>query len=180
MDVGGTLYALRTQRGLSQRELARRCGVANGTISLIESNAINPSVGLLHQIVHALPMNLSEFFAFEHLEERKLFYRASELREIGGKGISYRQIGTNLNGRALQMLDEVYAPRTDTGKTMLHHTGEEGGVVISGEIEVTVADQRAILGPGDAYYFDSNLPHRFRNIGKEPCHIVSAATPPSF
>ncbi|WP_231874799.1 cupin domain-containing protein [Acetobacter cerevisiae] len=78
------------------------------------------------------------------------------------------------------MLDEVYAPRTDTGKTMLHHTGEEGGVVISGEIEVIVADQRAILGPGDAYYFDSNLPHRFRNIGKEPCHIVSAATPPSF
>ncbi|KXV76246.1 helix-turn-helix domain-containing protein, partial [Acetobacter cerevisiae] len=65
MDIGGTLYALRTQRGLSQRELARRCGVANGTISLIESNAINPSVGLLRQIVHALPMNLSEFFAFD-------------------------------------------------------------------------------------------------------------------
>ncbi|ATJ89645.1 cupin domain-containing protein [Acetobacter tropicalis] len=180
MDVGGTLYALRMQRGLSQRELARRCGVANGTISLIESNAINPSVGLLRQIVNSLPMNLSEFFAFEHNEERKLFYRASELREIGGRGISYRQIGTNLNGRALQILNEVYAPRTDTGKTMLRHTGEEGGVIISGEIEVTVGDQREILGPGDAYYFDSNLPHRFRNIGTEPCHIVSAATPPSF
>lgn len=63
---------------------------------------------------------------------------------------------------------------------MLRHTGEEGGVIISGEIEVTVGDQREILGPGDAYYFDSNLPHRFRNIGTEPCHIVNAATPPSL
>jgi mannose-6-phosphate isomerase-like protein (cupin superfamily) len=43
-----------------------------------------------------------------------------------------------------------------------------------------VGDQRRVLGPGDAYYFDSRLPHRFRNIGEEVCEIVSACTPPSF
>lgn len=180
MDIGGTLYELRTRRGLSQRELARRCGVANGTISLIESNAINPSVGLLRQIVDAFPMSLSEFFAFEQAEERKLFYKAAELRDIGGRGISLRQVGTSMNNRALQILNETYAPRTDTGKTMLQHKGEEGGVIVRGELEVTAGDQRAILGPGDAYYFDSNIPHRFRNIGNEPCHLISASTPPSF
>jgi mannose-6-phosphate isomerase-like protein (cupin superfamily) len=63
---------------------------------------------------------------------------------------------------------------------MLRHESEEGGVVIRGRMEVTVGDQRRVLGPGDAYYFDSRIPHRFRNVGDEECEVVSACTPPSF
>jgi mannose-6-phosphate isomerase-like protein (cupin superfamily) len=38
-----------------------------------------------------------------------------------------------------------------------------------------------VLGPGEAYYFASNLPHRFRNPGREAlCEIISSSTPPSF
>ena len=37
-----------------------------------------------------------------------------------------------------------------------------------------------MLGPGDAFYFDSRLPHRFRNPGNEECEVVTACTPPSF
>ena len=37
-----------------------------------------------------------------------------------------------------------------------------------------------VLGPGEAYYFASQLPHRFRNVGRETCEIISANTPPSF
>ena len=31
---------------------------------------------------------------------------------------------------------------------------------------------------GDAYLFDSRIPHRYRNIGTERCSVVSACTPP--
>jgi mannose-6-phosphate isomerase-like protein (cupin superfamily) len=37
-----------------------------------------------------------------------------------------------------------------------------------------------VLKAGEAYYFDSRLPHRFRNSGKEETKVVSACTPPSF
>ena len=40
--------------------------------------------------------------------------------------------------------------------------------------------QRGVLGPGDAYYFESKTPHRFRNVGKTEAILVSANTPPSF
>jgi mannose-6-phosphate isomerase-like protein (cupin superfamily) len=63
---------------------------------------------------------------------------------------------------------------------MLAHKGEEGGVVVRGRIEVTVGTESRVLGPGEAYYFASNLPHRFRNPGREVCEIVSCSTPPSF
>ena len=64
VDVGGRLRALRAARGLSQRELARRVGVPNSTISLIESGRANPSVGALKRILDGLPIGLAEFFAF--------------------------------------------------------------------------------------------------------------------
>jgi mannose-6-phosphate isomerase-like protein (cupin superfamily) len=63
---------------------------------------------------------------------------------------------------------------------MLSHKGEEGGVVVSGTVELTVGGQSRILGPGDAYYFLSSVPHRFRNPGPEACEIISASTPPTF
>ncbi|MGB3719742.1 MAG: aldehyde dehydrogenase [Proteobacteria bacterium] len=180
VDVGGRLRYVRERYNLSQRELAKRSGVPNSTISLIEANKVNPSIGALKRILDGVPIGLAEFFAIEPDKPRKIFYAAEELTEIGKGGISYRQVGENLVGRALQILKERYEPGADTGRVPLVHDGEEGGIIISGRLEVTVDSERRILGPGDAYYFESRRPHRFRCIGPVPCEVVSACTPPSF
>lgn len=181
IEIGSRLKAVRLAARLSQRELARRAGVTNATISLIEANQMNPSVGALKRVLDGLPMSLAQFFALEDAPvTSKPFYAADELVEVGKGKISYRQVGADLRSRALQILVERYAPGADTGRVMLKHAGEEGGVVIRGRLEVTVADQVRVLGPGDAYYFESDQPHRFRNIGPEPCELISACTPPTF
>jgi len=41
MDVGAHLKSVRQMYGLSQRELAKRAGVTNGLISLIEQNRVS-------------------------------------------------------------------------------------------------------------------------------------------
>jgi transcriptional regulator with XRE-family HTH domain len=180
IDVGERLRFVRGRHKLSQRELAKRSGVTNSTISLIESNQMNPSVGALKRILDGVPMGLAEFFAIEPDRPRKVFYREDELTEIGKGLISYRQVGDNLFGRALQILKERYEPGADTGRIPLVHDGEEGGIVISGRLEVTVDGERRILGPGDAYYFESRRPHRYRCVGNKPCEVISAGSPPTF
>jgi mannose-6-phosphate isomerase-like protein (cupin superfamily) len=77
-------------------------------------------------------------------------------------------------------MHERYPPGADTGEDMLAHKGEEGGIVVSGRIELTVGGQTRTLETGDAYYFPSTVLHRFHNPGPEPCEIVSASTPPTF
>lgn len=180
IDLGERLRFVRARKQISQRELAKRSGVTNSTISLIESNRMNPSVGALKRILDGIPMGLAEFFAIEPERPRNAFYRADELTEIGKKPISYRQIGDNLLGRALQILKERYEPGSDTGRVPLVHDGEEGGIVVSGRLEVTVDEERRVLDVGDAYYFESRRPHRFRCVGANPCEVISACTPPSF
>jgi mannose-6-phosphate isomerase-like protein (cupin superfamily) len=62
----------------------------------------------------------------------------------------------------------------------LSHDAEEGGIVLQGRLELTIGDEVQVLSAGDAYLFNSRLPHRFRNTGNEECLVVSACTPPSF
>lgn len=179
-DLGQRLKALREAQGLSQRELAKRAGVSNAIISLIEQNRTSPSVGLLKKVLDGLPISLADFFAGTSRLAPQIFFRADELVELAGGRISYRQVGRDMGGRAMQILHERYAPGADTGPQMLRHEAEEGGVVVRGRLEITVGDRRELLGPGDAYYFDSRQPHRFRNPGEEECVVVSANSPPSF
>ena len=185
IDIGARLRAVREARGLSQRELAARAGLTNGTISLIEQNKTSPSVASLKKVLDALPMALSAFFSQDEAASApRHFYAASELTEIsppeaGGAGVSLRQVGDAARG-TLQILHERYPPGADTGPELLSHEAEEGGVVIAGIVEVTVGAQTRVLNPGDGYLFDSRLPHRFRNIGGVDCVIVSACTPPTF
>ena len=61
--VGARLRDLRQLHQLSQRELARRSGVTNGMISLIEQNKSSPSVSLLKKVLAGLPMSMAEFFS---------------------------------------------------------------------------------------------------------------------
>jgi len=178
--LGARLRALRKLHGLSQRELARRAGVTHATISLIESERVSPSVSSLKKVLDGVPVSLAEFFTVDSATHPRTFYRAGELPDMGSGDIAFRLVGAERAERAMNVLHETYAPGSDTGETMLAHAGEEAGVVVRGEIELTVDGETERLGPGDAYYFPSRLPHRFRNPGDEPCEIVSANTPPSL
>jgi transcriptional regulator with XRE-family HTH domain len=179
-DLGQRLRSLRELHNLSQRELAKRAGVSNGVISLIEQNRTSPSVGMLKKVLGGIPMSMNDFFALDVAPRQEVFFRAEDLTEIAGGRISFRQVGRDLTGKALQVLRERYQPGADTGDTMLRHEGEESGIVIRGRFEVTVGEQRRVLGPGDAFYFESRIPHRFRNVGDEEVEVVTACTPPSF
>jgi transcriptional regulator with XRE-family HTH domain len=75
IDVGAHLRAVRTMYGLSQRELAKRAGVTNGLISLIEQNRVSPSVSSLKKVLDGIPMSLAEFFTLDFAASPQVFFR---------------------------------------------------------------------------------------------------------
>jgi transcriptional regulator with XRE-family HTH domain len=180
IDVGAHLRAVRTMYGLSQRELAKRAGVTNGLISLIEQNRVSPSVSSLKKVLDGIPMTLAEFFTLDLGASPQVFYRQDELVDIGDDNVAMLLVAARRLNRSMSVLHERYEPGADTGTDMLRHAGEEGGVVVSGRIELTIGAETRVLEPGDAYYFSCAVPHRFRNVGTEICEIVSATSPPNF
>jgi transcriptional regulator with XRE-family HTH domain len=180
IDLGARLRTARELFGLSQRELARLSGVTNGTISMIEQNQTSPSVGSLKKLTDALSLTLAEFFSLDWRRPAGPFFKRAVLREIGGGTVLLHMVPAGVPDPKLQVLREVYPPGGDTGPDLLSHPGEEAGVVVRGAVSVTVGGQEKVLRAGDAYYFNSRIPHRFRNLGDEECEIISSATPRSF
>ncbi len=180
-QIGRHLRELRRRRKLSSRELAARAGVSHSTISLIERDRMSPSIDTLGAIVDALGTTLVEFFSGSRgAYAYSPVYRPDDFVEIGNPDeISYRVIGFNHAARKMQVLIETYKPGADTG-AIFSHDAQESGLVLEGQIALTVGEETWQLEVGDGYYFDSNLPHRFRNIGSGVARIISAITPPSY
>ena len=186
-DVGGRLKTLRTQFGLSQRQLAEAAGVPHGQISMIETNRSSPSVASLRRILGGFGIGMTEFFEPEAINGQQPFFTPSEMRDLTSllyqsdeqaqQKITIRQVG-DAKAHGLQLLHERYKTGADTGETMIEHEAHEGGIVISGEVEVTVGDEVRVLKAGDAYLFNSREPHRFRNISDRPAEVISACVPP--
>ena len=175
--LGRRLRSVRRAYGLSQRELARRAGITNATVSNVESEQVSPSVASLSKIVGAVGLSLAEFFAWDPTRRLRWFHRAAELNEAGSGGLSQRFVGLRDPRRRLQLAHERYAVGADTGPGLLEQSGEKAGLIIRGELTVTVGSMTRVLKAGDAYCFPGNIPHRFCNLGADLCELVSVATP---
>jgi transcriptional regulator with XRE-family HTH domain len=185
-DVGKRLTEVRMAAGLSQRELAARTGVPHGLISVIERNKSSPSVSSLRKIIGGIPMTLGDFFHETSGKPDRIFFKRAELIDLTQQmplasqhqaKIELLQVG-DAAAANLQLLFERYQPGADTGDTMFQHDSYEGGIVLSGTLELTVGDRVGILKAGEAYLFNSREPHRFRNVGDDVLELIAACTPP--
>ena len=179
--IGIHLRELRSRRKLTVRELAARSGVSHATISLVERDKTSPSVDTLAAILDALGTTLVGFFDdIRQSVPCSPFYSDDDLVEIGNtRSISYRMLGANHPNRRILMMRKTYGIGSETGG-VFSHTAQETGFVLRGLVEVTVGTESRVLKVGDGYYFDSQTPHRFRNVGDTTAEIISAVTPPSY
>jgi|TARA_R110001599_G_C11893890_1_gene625461 DNA-binding XRE family transcriptional regulator len=182
MDVGKRLKSIRLIRNISQRELAKRAGVTNSTISMIEKNSVSPSISSLKKVLNGIPISLVEFFTEENNEPeiQQVVYTSDELMNIGSGDVHMHLVGKSFPNRQMTFLVETYLENADTGTEMLQNDAEEAGYILEGKIELTVGTDVFVLNANDSYYFDNNKPHRFRNPFDGICKIVSATTPANF
>ncbi len=60
------------------------------------------------------------------------------------------------------------------------HEGEEFGIVLAGELELTVGEGVYYVKEGDTFYFPSTKPHGFYNRGEKEASVIWVISPPSF
>jgi DNA-binding Xre family transcriptional regulator len=62
MSIGTRVMQIRNQKGISQRELSQRSGIAGSYLSRIENRHLEPRPKTLRKIAEALEVPLAEFF----------------------------------------------------------------------------------------------------------------------
>ena len=172
-DVPRRLRAERERRGISLRELARRLDISPSAISQIETGRARPSVATLWAIVTELGMSLDDLFAPEIDAPRP-----STLPVVTAEAREALQLATGVRWERMTAdadpdVDFIWVVYEVGGSSspddgFIRHAGREYGLVLSGQLEVTVGFERSVLGPGDSISFDSTTPHRLRNAGDDP------------
>ena len=178
LAVGARLRVVRELAGLSQRELAKRAGVTNSTVSLVEQESHAPSLASLHRILAAIPISLADFFALPVSQKNVLFYDAKDLAVVSRGAVDLRVLGSERRDKKLQLFIERYRPGAGTGEEPIVYEGETAAVVIKGTIEVDAAGEVRRLTEGGGYQLFGRVPYRLRNVGRTIAIVACACTPP--
>ncbi len=183
IPIGLQVRDLRKAKGLTIPDLAGKIGRSVGWLSQIERNLSPVTIPNLKLISDALDVQITWFFqgnAVAPEDERDFIVRKEGRRRLryAGTGVTEELLSPNLS-RDIEMLMTTLEPGASSGEPY-SRKGEEGGYVVSGVLELTVGENTQILGPGDSFAFESAVPHRCHNPGKEPTAVVWVVSPPSY
>jgi transcriptional regulator with XRE-family HTH domain len=82
MNTGALLVEARQRAGLSRRELARRAGTSQATLSAYEHERVNPSVQVLERVLRAAGFVLeASLVSADDLERGRILEELLELAE---------------------------------------------------------------------------------------------------
>jgi transcriptional regulator with XRE-family HTH domain len=184
LRLGTRLKLARQTRGLTLKALADAAACSESLLSKIENGRASPSLPMLHRLVEVLEINIGWMFEETHGEEGIIFRAGSRplialdsLRQ--GDGITLERVIPYSPGHLLQCnIHHIEAGGESAGA--IRHVGEEVGYIVAGEIELTVGERVFRLAAGDAFVFESDQPHHYRNPGRERASIFWVNTPPTF
>ncbi len=168
---GRKLRNLRTERKLSQRALAKLAGISPNSVSLIEREAISPSVATLQALATALDVRMSYFFE-EEAEKNVLHVRAEKRPSLDSQGVKIEGIGGRLHGQEMEPFLIRLAPNTSSGERQVIHTGHEVVYCLKGKFEYFIDGESYTIERGDFLLFEASLPHLWRNPYDLPAEFI--------
>lgn len=146
MDTAVRLKMIRDVFGFSQRELAKRAGVTNSSISMIEQGQVSPSIQSLSRILAVFPISMADFFSFKLPAD-------NQAQVIGYTGIPLSpQLDSHTEHLRAGQFTNFSSAAVDSC-----------GVVLEGCLQLTLLTGNQSLREGDSFYIPAGQPFRLIN-----------------
>jgi transcriptional regulator with XRE-family HTH domain len=175
--VGQRLRELRRARRLSLETVATRTDLSIGFLSQIERGMSSPPLRVLATLADVLGIGIAGLFgakenadtAADAIVTRE---KARAKLNLWRTGISKQLLSPAGSDGRLNLFLVHMEPGGSTGDELYTHDGEEAGLVIEGEMKLTVDAESWTLKRGDSFRFASRRPHRFSNPSRESKAVV--------
>ena len=177
LDPGQRFRRLRVKRGLSLAQVAKATAVSVGFLSALERGQMRSSVATLRRIAKFYRTNILSLF--ETAGENQRLVRSSE-RKILETTPDVRMELLAWGSTAMEPHLFRVKPGGGSGESYSHE-GEEFLHVLRGDFEIWLnKNEHYRLRPGDSLYFESSIPHRWKNPGRKETCVLWINTPPTF
>ncbi|MGH6644057.1 MAG: cupin domain-containing protein [Bradyrhizobium sp.] len=175
--VGQRIRDLRRSRKLSLEAVAGSTDLSIGFLSQIERGLSSPSLRVLATIADVLGVGIAGLFGAKETADTgsdAIVTREQQRAELNlwRTGISKQLLSPSGSEGRLNLFLVHMEPNGSTGDELYTHDGEEAGLVIEGEMKLTVDAESWTLKQGDSFRFASRRPHRFSNPSDKAKAVV--------
>jgi transcriptional regulator with XRE-family HTH domain len=174
--LGDRVQTLRTDRGLTLRELADRSDVSVSMLSSVERGEKAPTVVVLDRIAAGLDVTLPSLVA-EDDTDRVIVRRAADQDRAEEPGGWQRTILTPVvPGVNFEWIRSTLPPGCDAGTFPAFAPGSHEFIAVqTGTLTLTIDGRELSLSAGDSVYFAADAPHGYANRGQTRCIYHVAA-----
>ncbi len=179
MEIGNRIKSLRLQHNLTQEELANRCELSKGFISMLENDLTSPSVSTLQDILEVFGLSMHEFFSKK--EEVEVVHYANDYftKEFDNSKIEF--LISDAQARKLEPLKFTLKPQA-MSEEINPHEAEMFGYVIEGKVDLVLGNKTYKLSTGDSFYY--SMPEYTQKIinrsKSREAVVVWLSSPPIF
>ena len=179
MKTGEKVKGLRSQRGITLRELSRATGLSVSHLSQFERGQGTLSLYSLERVATALGVQMSYFLeASAHhggYFSRGYSYNPVSLPE---SDLLYNRLGNSLPQCNLEPMEVTILPGTPNEDAYPKaHQGEEFIFVLEGILTVLIDNEEYQLNPGDSMHYQAKAPHEWLNLTPHIVRLISVNTP---
>ena len=177
LEVGRRLRELRRARKLSLETVVARTDLSIGFVSQIERGLSSPSLRVLATLADVLGVGIAALFGAKPSDDAAsggVVTREVQRAELKlwRTGISKQLLSPAGAENRLNLFLVHMEPGGSTGDELYTHDGEEAGLVLEGEMILTVDAETWSLKTGDSFRFASRRPHRFSNPADDAKAVV--------
>jgi len=180
--VGINIKRCRDERGLSLRALAKVSGVTASFLSQVETGKTSPSLATLKNLADNLHSTVGELIGEATPVSKSPVIRSRDLKTAKKIGNKVKITMLTSPDPTKQMEPMLFSLDKDasSGQSLFKHFGQEFVMVLKGSLEITLNETKYILKKGDCMYFNSHVPHSFRNVAPGETEALWVDTPPTF
>lgn len=175
--LGENLHRERRRRQMSLDTLALASGVSKAMLSQIESGKVNPTIGTMWKIAHALSIDFDTLIKGSGTKVKKFDVVRKEdatLIHTDNSSAVFRVLSP-LNMAEELELYLMTLPLGCVHRSNAHTRGaEEFLTILSGSVKVTAGENSIRLGQGDTLVFQTDIEHIIENTGRGKAELHMA------
>lgn len=183
MEIGEKIRELRKAKKITLVELSQVTGVAQATLSRIETGIMRGTVESHEKIARALGLTLAEFYASLDDRADKAIHQDDSKRNpitLRSGKIRCELLTHEAMKKKITPLLLTLEPRVETDSEKLELGVEKFYFVLEGEVTAKIDKKEFILKEGETLYFDASLPHQLGNRGPKKARVFCAVSPPTI
>jgi transcriptional regulator with XRE-family HTH domain len=179
-NLGARMRELRKQKGLTLVEIAEKTGVAQATLSRIETGVMIGTIESHAKIAEVIGVGLPELY--QDIDDRAS--KTAHVKEEDQKKATIHSKNVKITLLTQQVADKKITPLlielasgAETEKEKKERGVEKFIWAQEGSVKIKLEKETFELKSGDTFYFDASYPHQIVNESSKSARVFVAISP---